>query len=172
MTRKATKSGEQIATGKRDAKLKRDRSPSGEVTRPKRHKTTERVAGTANPAMSTLQHVKKYLAEASEQELDRLSDFLLNRKKPDAGTRPTEDRKAEGGTRDKRATGPDEPWRREISSGTRASTGSPEVVRRITARGLAEAHAELYPGEPVTHRKKKQRLDERETPSRTSRRTA
>ena len=44
----------------------------------------------------------------------------------------------------------DQSWRREVNGSTNQAAVAPKVVRKITARGLAKAHEEPYPGEQVT----------------------
>ena len=88
-----------------------------------------------------MDHVKKYLTEASEKELDNLTKFLAKRKKK---TRPDERRPSRlprpGASRHT------EPKKsRTLPLRTRLIHEEPEVKRSITAQDLAEAEAVLYP---------------------------
>ena len=45
----------------------------------------------------------------------------------------------------------DQSWYREVSGSTNQAAVAPKMVRKITARSLAKAHEEPYPGEHVTN---------------------
>ena len=77
---------------------KRDRSPTGEVSKPRKLKCSELEVnksrklkcselstGSSKSTRTTIEHVKKYLNQASESELDRLTEHLLKRKKKQGG---------------------------------------------------------------------------------------
>ena len=104
-----------------------------------------------------MDHVKKYLTEASEKELDNLTKFLAKRKKK---TRPDERRPSRlprpGASRHT------EPKKsRTLPLRTRLIHEEPEVKRSITAQDLAEAEAVLYPEKDHGTRPRKRKLCER-----------
>ena len=140
---------------------KRDRSPSGDTSIPKKLKYTETAIGPSKPGKSTVDHVRKYLAEASDKELDKLTDFLIRRRKKSFAKTMME---GDGKTINQRQ--PQITQLKDEGSRTRLELKAPErippkIARKITYRGLAEAHAELFPDEPYTTPKRKRSLSER-----------
>ena len=51
----------------------------------------------------------------------------------------------------------DQIWRHDSSGQTRPKEGTANVSRNITARGLAEAHAEFFPGDRSTRENEKRK---------------
>ena len=58
------------------------KSQSDDPSRSRKRKASELSSSSPKAPKSTLDHVKRFLAEASERELDRLAECLNNRKKP------------------------------------------------------------------------------------------
>ena len=116
MSRTGSQVGQKTTSGA--AKVtKRDRSPSDDATRGKKQKPSALGLGTPKTGRSTIGHVKKYLMEASDKELDRLSDFLLKRKRKQIPSTPAgTESKSDNGTRCDRPNTADQSWCREVSA--------------------------------------------------------
>ena len=81
MSRKGAKVVDRKPTCGPDVKAnKRERSPSDDTPKPRKLKCSDLNSRSSKPAKSTIDNVERYLTEASEQELDRLSNFLRDRK--------------------------------------------------------------------------------------------
>ena len=141
---------------------KRHRSPSDDAIKPKKLKCSELSIRTPKPSKSTIEHMKKYLNQASENDLDELSEYLLNRKRKRRPNTPlSTGSKSEVGAKVTKPTGVKQTWRREISQDEALDVVSPTIVRKISAGDLSKAHAELFPEDEVPIRKKKLKLTER-----------
>ena len=155
MSRKGAKVVDRKPTCGPDVKAnKRERSPSDDTPKPRKLRCSDLNPRPPKPVKSTFDHVKRYLTEASEQELDRLANFLRDRKTERSSNSLTARvLKAEAQVGNICSGNVVQPWRRDVSGG--ADTGSKrQVLRRITARGLAEAQAALFPEKQVARRKK------------------
>lgn len=124
-------------------KLKLDDKPSKPVgsqsvepSRSKKRKVADLTSSSPKAPRSTLDHVRKFLKEASEQELDMLSEFLRNRKESVSRQRGGE-AKSDLQTHEVRLPAEaDTTWRREVASNNETKMHTAKVARRITAQGL------------------------------------
>ena len=156
MSRKGAKVVDRKPTCGPDVKAnKRERSPSDDTPKPRKLKCSDLNSRSSKPAKSKIDHVKRYLTEASEQELDRLANFLRDRKSERSSNSLTARvLKADAQVGSICPGDVVQPWRRDVSGGGDTGSTRQKVLRRITARGLAEAQAALFPEEQVARRKK------------------
>ena len=156
MSRKGAKIVDRQPTCGPDVKAnKRERSPSDDTPKPRKLRCSDLNSRPPKPVKSTIDHVKRYLTEASEQELDRLANFLRDRKSERSSNSLTARvLKADAQVGSICPGDVVQPWRRDVSGGGDRGSTRQKVLRRITARGLAEAQAALFPEEQVARRKK------------------
>ena len=146
-----------------DLKLrKRDRSPSDDAIKLKKLKCSELSTRASKPSSATRDQMKKFLTQASENELDKLTEFLLKRKRKRGSNTPlvTEPNldvgeKVSQPTREKRS------WRREVSHDGVPEAPTQTIVRKITASDISRAQAELFPEDELENQTKKPKLTER-----------
>ena len=156
MSRKGAKIVDRKPTCGPDVKAnKRERSPSDDTPKPRKLRCSDLNSRPPKPVKSTVDHVKRYLTEASEQELDRLANFLRDRKSERSSNSLTARvLKADAQVGSICPGDVVQPWRRDVSGGGDRGSTRQKVLRRITARGLAEAQAALFPEEQAARRKK------------------
>ena len=156
MSRKGAKVVDRKPTCGPDVKAnKRERSPSDDTPKPRKLRCSDLNPRPPKPVKSTFDHVKRYLTEASEQELDRLANFLRDRKTERSSNSLTARvLKADAQVGSICPGDVVQPWRRDVSGGGDRGSTRQKFLRRITVRGLAEAQAALFPGEQVARRKK------------------
>ena len=146
---------------------KRARSSQDNILISKKLKTQKVKPLSPKPEMTTVYHVKKFLLEASDKELDRLSEFLHNRKrKRNLGTSVIEQKRPIYKDRlqptELVSTSPPTCRQRgTTSNNSRARSRPPKVSRRITAHALNEEEDKLFPPGGTGRQSKKRKLHPR-----------
>ena len=149
--------------GSLDLKLrKRDRSPSDDTIKLKKRKCSELSTRASKPSSSTRDQMKKFLTQASENELDKLTEFLIKRKRKRASNTPLfTEPNLDVEEKVSQPAGEKQPWRREVSHEGVPEALTQTIVRKITASDLSRAHAELFPEDELENQNKKLKLTER-----------
>ena len=140
---------------------KRDRQPSLDTKKNKKPRTSTETTPDSQKKKVQRNHVRSYLATASDKELDKLFEYLKKRK--EKRSEPASDTEVDLNIpeADPGQETPYQEFKAPSGQTRQETTHDIQMHRKISCRDIASLEAELYPNRRRNSRKDKIKLTDR-----------